>query len=198
MTKTTTFAEEPTTNVKDVVIAEDVGGCFGGCFGGKKKQKKKPAARAHHHTIYHAAVSGRNLVELQVAEDDSMAFFDAAEDHEDIIGDDDDVYQIVTTTKIYPHKRVSMLQPETLLSSNLEGGQPPSPEGTKKMKRRLTAILDRMSSSMEDVEEPRIAIQERGFPGSLTKEELDECVRIVLTYLLLTYYIVLLAYSIPR
>ena len=156
-----------TTSSSSAVITEEAGGCF--CRPSRRSIKSKPLAL--HRSIYHEASDGGDL--HAAVDEQATAYFDAVE-HEDDLGDDP--YPIITTTTIRPRKRVSILQPETLLDTNNDNNGATIPHKLRKQPKRLSVILNRMSTSTNDVEEPRILIKERGFPGSLNKEELAECV----------------------
>jgi hypothetical protein len=126
-----------------------------------------------------------------------MQFFDSFQEEEDM-PDEVELYPIIITTYIKPKKRVTMLEPETLLSekSDLSNFEDTIDTNTKKAvdrvagfpqiaeesnRRRLSDIFKRSTSSKRqfDLEQPTIVIKERGFPGQLTKEELAECVSIL-------------------
>lgn len=184
------------TNISDSVIAEETGGCFS-CLPSRRKKTREihpprddprvPSSSrsvrssqqsVYHETLYHETCDSSIV---PVSGDDAQYFFDAVEDLDEM---EDDKYPIITTSAIKPKKLVLMDQPETLLMENLDiiehsnKEAPKSPQRFSSVRKLSQRMHMRASSRqmMNGLQQPRIATQERGFPGCLTKEEVDECV----------------------
>jgi hypothetical protein len=180
--------------------SEQSTGC---CFFGLCRPKPAPV---HSHfktrcTIFHDASAPDGI--QQPSLEDSMYFFDAVQT-EDEFDLENELYPIITTNTVPPNKHVRISEPETMLG-HTEDGQVYKPASAKRLQlavittppssprpkaapsRRL--LMSRMSSrflrqksatTMQGLQEPRIPIKERGYPGSLSPDELEECVSILL------------------
>jgi hypothetical protein len=154
-------------------------------------------------TIFHDASVG--IIKLE-EKFDSMYFFDAVE-NEDELEDELELYPIITTNSIQTKKRVTILEPETMLGYT-EDGQVYKPASSTRLLTSLVVttppsslrrmsntnkkppsrrLITRMSSrflrqksatALKGLQQPRIPIHERGYPGSLSPDELEECVSI--------------------
>ena len=142
---------------------------------------------------FHSARGGPKL--LVEESFDSMFFFDAVE-NEDDIQDDDDFYPIITRCTVPIKKEVSFLDPDSMLGKD-QGGKALQPAASAKrlsINQQLSStrqqksrpkLRSRLSSRffgqksmkhMETLQLPRLQIDERGYPGSLSPDEVEQCV----------------------
>jgi len=143
--------------------------------------------------------------------DDSMFFFDAAQDSLDLAAMLE-LYPIITTSTLPAKRNVSLDDPDSMLGhesdgtifhdarsyrnlvleqsqrrlsiSISEGNQLEQKSAVSKSHTR-PSILSRISGQlftstrhMQLLQEPRIRIHERGFPGSLSPDELEACLQL--------------------
>lgn len=147
------------------------------------------------------------IVEQQF--DDSLFFFDAAQDSLDMNAMLE-LYPIITTANIPTKKNVSLDDPVSMLGHDVDGtvfhdamsyrnllleqsGRHVSfsnreshqhdhktavakSHTTGSRLSRITSQFFKSNRHIKSLQEPRIVIQERGFPGTLSPDELDACV----------------------
>lgn len=148
------------------------------------------------------------IVEQQF--DDSMFFFDAAQDSMDLAAMLE-LYPIMTTSNIPPKKNISLDNPGSMLGHEIDGTVFHDAKSYRnlvleqsqrrlslsiseshqleqktavvkshtrpRMMNRITSQFFTSTRQMQLLQEPRIQIHERGFPGSLSPDELEACVR---------------------
>jgi hypothetical protein len=143
-----------------------------------KRYKKKSTVKLLRSKSKYYDVEQSTSAKIQESEndDDSLFFFDAVESPLR----DDEYPPVFTTTMPHPKLRVTLEDPATLLKS-LDTVEPQlrgSPmESHRRKSRRFVEITRR--STMEhttELEQPRVPIEERGYPGGLSMDELGECV----------------------
>jgi hypothetical protein len=132
---------------------------------------------------FDSAKDSSDIQECIPSDDDSEIFMDAVQDLEDM-------YPIITTSYIPPApRRVSMLEPDSMLRAT-HLNEPDTILQAKPVQQRLRLppVLEKRSSSRatrkaqrrptaaakQDLVNPHVVIQERGYPGQLSNDELAQ------------------------
>jgi CRAL/TRIO domain len=193
-----------------------------GCFAPRRQRYRRtessvPAgadllqqSTSRRESIYHDAVQDLEDLSFSQAASSSLAYFDAFEDADWMLSEDD--YPTIPTVSI-PKRlhRVSMIEPETLLRpTGPRRPQEDEYEATVCVSASRRNVIPASSSStsshssaahhhhghslklgglknkvfrrgsflaQQELEKPRIALSERGYPGQLNPEELAQCLQ---------------------
>lgn len=150
-------------------IQEETAAC--GCFG-RCRRPSPVSSYARRSTNYHDCGEFVSAVA-----DDSQFFMDALEEEED-----DDEYPVITTTYVSkPPRRLSIDCPESMLRQQ-DGGNSSivlTGQDTTSTQPRRKSLFSRRGTmaARKSLVRARSMVVERGFPGQLSNQELDECIK---------------------